>query len=169
MSGVKPLVVLVGPPAAGKSRVGKRVAKILDVPFIDTDTLITRAHGPIMDIFEEHGEEYFRALEREAIVEALAQSAVVALGGGAVVNEQTRQDLVGHSVALITISEDAVAGRLNTSKRPLLQDGLASWKMLADARSSFYDEVSSVVFDTSHQSIDHVAEQVAAWIEHGGA
>jgi shikimate kinase len=169
MSDQQPLVVLVGPPAAGKSRVGKRVSKILDVPFLDTDRVISATHGAIADIFETRGEDYFRTLERSAVVEALGTPGVVALGGGAVIDADTREDLKQHSVALITISEEAVGHRLNTTKRPLLTDGIDSWKALATLREPWYQEVATVSFDTSHQTIDQVAEQVALWIEHGGA
>jgi shikimate kinase len=162
-----PVVVLVGPPAAGKSRIGKRVAKIMDVPFVDTDSMIVAQHGPIVDIFDAQGEEYFRDLERHAVLKALSQHAVVALGGGAIIDADTRRDLHELPVVLVTISEDAVSHRLGTGKRPLVRDGVQSWKQLVAARTPWYQEVATVTFDTSHQSIDHVAEQVALWLEHG--
>ena len=167
MAQSQPVVVLVGPPAAGKSRIGKRVAKIMDLPFLDTDAVIVAQHGPIVDIFDSQGEDYFRELERHAVIEALSQHAVVALGGGAVIDPDTRSDLHGLPVVLVTISEDAVSHRLGTGKRPLVQDGVESWKQLVTARTPWYQEVATVTFDTSHQSIDHVAEQVALWLEHG--
>ena len=69
--GDKPVLVLVGPPAAGKSRLAKRVAKLLDVPLVDTDQVVVAAHGPIRDIFAQQGEAYFRTLERFAVIAAL--------------------------------------------------------------------------------------------------
>jgi shikimate kinase len=165
MGASRPSVVLVGPPAAGKSRVGKRVARILGVPFLDTDSTIVAVHGPIVDIFEAHGEPHFRALERHAVIEALRQPGVVALGGGAVINADTRADLSQHRVVLVTISENAVADRLGTGKRPLVKDGLESWKKLVEPRWPWYHEVSDISFDTSVQSLDHIAEQIAQWIE----
>jgi len=167
MAQTAPVVVLVGPPSAGKTRVGKRVAKIMGVPFVDTDSLVVAEHGPIVDIFDQHGEPHFRSLEREAVREALTKPAIVALGGGAIINPDTRADLRGLPVVLVTISEDAVEHRLGTGKRPLVRDGLASWRALVHARQAWYDEVATVTFDTSHQSIDQVAEQVALWLEHG--
>ncbi len=160
-----PLVVFVGPPAAGKSRLGKRVAKMLDVAFVDTDSVIIDQHGPISDIFEQHGEEYFRELERHAVIDALTKPAVVALGGGAVINPNTRSDLAAQRVALVTISADKVASRLNPGKRPLLTDGLESWKALVEQRQPWYDEVADVVFDTSIEPMDHIAQQIVQWIE----
>jgi shikimate kinase len=167
MQDTRPVVVLVGPPAAGKSRIGKRVAKIMGVPFLDTDSMVVAEHGPIVDIFDTHGEAHFRALERDAVLKALGHNAVVALGGGAIIDPDTRSDLKSLLVVLVTISEDAVSHRLGTGKRPLLTNGLESWKNLVSARAPWYEEVATVTFDTSHQSIDHVAEQVALWLEHG--
>lgn len=161
----RPLVVLVGPPAAGKSRVGKRIAKMLDAPFVDTDSVISSEHGPIPDIFHEHGEPYFRVLERAAVKEALTQPAVVALGGGAVIDADTRADLATQRVVLLTISAEKVASRLNPAKRPLLGDGLESWKALVEQRAPWYQEVSDIEFDTSREPLDHVAQQIVQWVE----
>lgn len=160
-----PRVVFVGPPAAGKTRVGKRLARLLGVEFVDTDTEITRAHGPIAEIFSSRGEPAFRIMERDAVVSALGTTGVVALGGGAITSAHTRRDLVGHTVALITISADAVAHRLNPAKRPLLAAGVGAWENLVTARQAWYDEVSQVTFDTSHQAVDSVAEDVLRWLE----
>jgi shikimate kinase len=79
-------VVVVGPPAAGKTRVAKRLGRILDVEVVDTDTEVVKRWGPIPDLFATHGEDFFRAQERDAVENALTTSGVVALGGGAVVD-----------------------------------------------------------------------------------
>lgn len=160
----KPVLVLVGPPAAGKTRVGKRVARLLEVGFVDTDAEITRDHGPISEIFSSHGEAAFRVIERDAVIGALAGEGVVALGGGAVISPDTRADLQGHRVVLVTISADAVSHRLDPLRRPLLAGGLPAWLELVSARAQFYDEVSQTSFDTSHRSIDDVAEEIAQWL-----
>ncbi|MFT4230981.1 MAG: shikimate kinase, partial [Microbacterium sp.] len=81
-----PAIVLVGPMGAGKTSVGRRVAKRLGLPFTDTDKTVAAEHGPISAIFERHGEEHFRRLERDAVRRALAGGGVVALGGGAVLD-----------------------------------------------------------------------------------
>ncbi|MGB1101092.1 MAG: shikimate kinase, partial [Pontimonas sp.] len=72
----KPLVVLVGPPAAGKSRVAKRLGKIFGVAVVDTDTVVSSRWGAIPDIFETQGEQFFREKERVAVEEALRASGV---------------------------------------------------------------------------------------------
>ena len=87
------LVVIIGAPGAGKTKVGKKLAKILDAPLIDTDKVVVASHGPIAELFAEFGEEYFREREREAVANALLEPAVVTLGGGAVLNQETRADI----------------------------------------------------------------------------
>jgi shikimate kinase len=164
MSDSRPTVVFVGPPAAGKSRIARRVAARLDLPYIDTDTVIVRAHGPVSDIFAQHGEDFFRTVERETVREALGSRGVVALGGGAIINPDTRADLAHHRVALISISPEAVAHRLKPEKRPLVKD-LDSWRALVDSRQDMYNEVATKTFDASHRQIDDLATEVVEWIE----
>jgi shikimate kinase len=164
MAQVAPLVVLVGPPAAGKTRLGKRVSKLLGVDFVDTDAVIASRYGPIPALFHAEGEASFREKERAAVIEALTTHGVVALGGGAVINPDTRADLRSKRVALISISADAVAPRLDSSKRPLLAGGLESWVSLVEARTPWYDEVASATFDTSSTPLDTVAQNIVEWI-----
>src|SRR5690606_17468005 len=99
-----PIVVHIGPPAAGKYRIGKKVAKNLQCEFIDTDSVIVAEHGPIGELFSSRGEAEFRRIERDVVSRALGSEAVVSLGGGAVMNEETRQLLGTHRVALLTVS-----------------------------------------------------------------
>jgi shikimate kinase len=165
MAKAAPLVVLVGPPAAGKTRLGKRVSKLLGVEFFDTDALVASRYGPIPALFAAEGEASFREKERAAVVEALDTTGVVALGGGAVINPDTRADLRSHRVALVSITTEAVEPRLNSSKRPLLTGGLESWVSLVVARSAWYDEVATATFDTSTTPLDTVAENIVEWIK----
>ena len=78
MSSVEPAltVVLVGPMAAGKTSIGRRIARLLNVAFIDTDKRIVASHGPIPEIFATQGEAHFRELERAAVAEAIADGGV---------------------------------------------------------------------------------------------
>lgn len=161
----RPRVVLIGPPASGKSKIGKRIARLLGCDFVDTDKVIEATHGVIADIFAEHGEPYFREREREVVSEALSGSGVVSLGGGAVVTPGTREELADHRVVQFIISEDAVSHRVADSpKRPLLAGGLDAWKKLVAARQGWYDECSSVSVDVSHRDPDDVAREVLAWL-----
>lgn len=168
-----PLVVLIGPPGAGKSRIGKSIARQLGVPFVDTDRVIVKQHGAITDIFADHGEPHFRQLERAAVSEVLTGSVsgepidadfVVALGGGAVLDPDTQVDLGRHRVALITVTADAVRGRLNTAKRPLLAGGMESWERLATERRPLYESLADSVWDTSREPVSLIAERLAEWV-----
>ncbi|WP_285116511.1 shikimate kinase [Leifsonia sp. fls2-241-R2A-40a] len=157
-------IALIGPPAAGKSRVGKRLAKLLHVPFIDTDAVVVSEHGPIADIFAEHGEPYFRERERIAVAAALRRPGVVSLGGGAVLDPETQADLAATRVVLLTVRAEAIARRITNGKRPLITD-LESWKRLVDARSDLYNSLADYTADTSTRPIDTIVQEIAAWVE----
>jgi shikimate kinase len=159
------VAVLIGAPGAGKTRIGKRVARLLGVPFIDTDSRIVAAHGPIADVFANHGEPHFRQLERSAVHRAIHEHAVVALGGGAVLDPATQADLAGRLVVQLTVSLEAVSARGVTAKRPLLANGISAWQELVAARQPIYDRLSSITFDTSTLPADRVATQISAWIQ----
>lgn len=158
-------LVLVGPMAAGKTSVGRRVARRLGVPFVDTDKRIVAVHGAIPALFAEHGEEHFRDLERLAVAEAVAEGGVISLGGGAVTDAATRELLKQHSVVFLTVSADAVADRLRGSNRPLLagEDPLERWKRIFEERRGWYAEVASTTFDTSRRPMQRIADEIVAW------
>jgi shikimate kinase len=155
-------VAVIGPMGAGKSSIGRKLAKRLGVPFIDTDQRIVARHGPIADLFAERGEPGFRALERAVVVEALAEGGIVALGGGAVLDPGTRDELAGCTVVLLTVDEAAVAGRLGSGRRPLLVDGLDSWRRIAAARDGLYRGLADLVVDTSRRPMAQVVDELAA-------
>ncbi|MBN8423329.1 shikimate kinase [Microbacterium esteraromaticum] len=159
-------LVLVGPMAAGKTSVGRKVARLLDVPFIDTDKRVAAEHGPIPQIFAEQGEVHFRALERAAVAQAVAEGGVISLGGGAVTDSDTRALLARHPVVFLTVTEDAVAQRLGGSSRPLLSgegDPVTRWRTIFEQRRGWYDEVADLTIDTSRRPMRMIAEEIAAW------
>ena len=159
------MIVFIGPSGAGKSRLGKRVARILDIPFADTDKIITAAHGPIPQIFREHGEPHFRALERAAVAEALGGDGVLSLGGGAILDADTQRDLAAHRVVFLTITPEAVAPRISGDPdRPLVTNGVQDWIALNAPRWEIYERLADATFDTSQRPNDQLAEEVAAWL-----
>ncbi|MEV4774836.1 shikimate kinase [Microbacterium sp. LWH12-1.2] len=166
MSETEPLtLVLVGPMAAGKTSIGRRVARRLAVPFIDTDKRIVAAHGPIPVLFAEQGEAHFRELERAAVSAALDEGGVISLGGGAVTDAGTRELLRPHPVVFLTVSPEAVADRIRGGSRPLLagDDPLERWTRIFEERRDWYDEVASTVFDTSRRPMQRIADEIVTW------
>ena len=158
-------LVLVGPMGAGKTSVGRRVARRLHVGFIDTDKRIVAQHGPIPTIFAEHGEAHFRELERAAVAAALSDGGVISLGGGAVTDAGTRELLRQYPVVFLTVSADAVADRLRGGNRPLLagEDPVDRWVRILDERQGWYNEVASTTFDTSRRPMQKIADEIVAW------
>lgn len=162
---MSPIAVLVGPPAAGKSRLGRRVAARLGVEFVDTDKRVVAKHGPIPEIFASAGEQQFRVWEREAVVDALASPGIVALGGGAVLNHDTQRDLKDLYVILITASPEAIAPRLVSGTRPLLAGGIDAWVALVAERQPVYDRLADFTVDTSRGTMDSIADSLVTRLE----
>lgn len=162
-----PAVVLIGPMGAGKTSIGKRVAKRLGVTFYDSDVAVVRAHGPIDALFAAHGEERFRALEREAVHAGLAQGGVVALGGGAVLDPETQAELAAHHVVLLTVSPHTVGSRIRGSKRPLLhgEDPVARWREVYASRRDLYEQLADVTFDTSTGPLQAIVDAITDWVQ----
>lgn len=152
-------IVLVGPPAAGKSTIGRLLAVRLGLPLYDTDAQIVAAHGPIPAIFADRGEHRFREIEREVVRRTLRrlldEPAVVSLGGGAILNSGTRAQLRHPALKVvgIEIDEDTALLRLGGSTRPLLagdEDPVTRWKALVQERRPLYDDVATAQVTASH-------------------
>ncbi|NDL56399.1 shikimate kinase [Phytoactinopolyspora mesophila] len=165
---MSPRVVLVGPPGAGKSSVGRRVAAHLGMRLRDTDTDIERLAGKaITEIFIDDGEPAFRQMEREAVSAALAEhDGVLSLGGGAVGDAGIRAELGRHHVVFLDVGLADAVSRVGLNKdRPLLLDSpRAQLKRLLDERRPLYEEVATVTVVTSGRSIDEVAQEVIAHV-----
>ncbi len=161
-----PVAIIVGVPGAGKSTVGRALAERLGVGFRDTDTDVELHDGrPIADIFVETGEAEFRRLEAAAVADALAEhEGVLALGGGAVLDPQTRRLLEGRMVVWLRVGLAAAAQRAGLSAaRPLLMGNVrAQLKVLMDARGPLYAEVACVVVDNDELDVDAAVEAILA-------
>ncbi|MGD9867296.1 MAG: shikimate kinase [Hyphomicrobiales bacterium] len=139
-------VVLIGLMGAGKTAVGRRLASQLSLPFVDADSEIERAAGmTVSEIFNGHGEAYFREGERKVIARLLENGPqVLATGGGAYMNEDTRRNVAARGVSVwlradLPVLLERVARRDN---RPLLKRGDPAeiMKKLMDERYPIYEQ-----------------------------
>jgi shikimate kinase len=166
-----PLIILIGPPGAGKSTVGTELAARLGVRFLDTDSSVEAVAGkPVGDIFIEDGETAFRALERAAVAAAIdEQDGVVGLGGGAVLDRGTQERLAGRRVVYLSASFPELAKRVGMDRpRPLLiGNPRAQLKSLLDKRLPIYEGLAWLTVSTDGREPAEVAEQIAAAV--GGA
>ena len=162
---IRPVVVLVGPPGAGKTTVGRVLARRLGVGFTDVDAVIVERIGkPIADMFLDEGEAVFRELERAVVAASLSEvDGVLALGGGSVLDERTRLLLRGHRVVHLTVGlADGLRRTGMSTARPLLAgvNPRAAFRTLLEARAPLYREVAAVEVDTTRRSTNQVARAV---------
>ena len=159
-------IFLVGPMGSGKSAVGRYLARLLDVPFYDSDAEIERRTGvDISYIFEKEGEPRFRLRERETIEElTLLEPLVLATGGGAVLAAESRKCLAerGCVVYLTTSVEQQTQRVAHARHRPLLVDVDAEVKLrqLMQEREPLYTCVSDLRVATDGRKIQTVAEEI---------
>ena len=164
-----PRVVLVGTMGAGKTTVGRLLAQAWNVSFRDTDQDVEAAEGrSVSDIFVDSGEVEFRALERAAVAAALTEhDGVLALGGGAVLDESTRDRLAGHRVVFLRVGLSDAVKRVGLGvSRPLLLGNVRGRiKQLIDERTPVYESVATHVIATDGLSVREVVEQVRTAVE----
>ena len=161
---MSPLVVLVGPPGSGKSTVAALLSERLHARHRDTDTDVETAAGkPISDIFVDSGEAQFRAMERAAIVAALADSGeVLSLGGGAILDPNTRADLAGQTVVFLDVSLGEAAKRVGLGvARPLLLGNVRTQlRNLMEARRPLYAEVAKLTVVTDEKTPEQITDEI---------
>ena len=168
-----PILVLVGPPASGKTTVGTGVAEILGVGFRDTDADVEDVAGAtVADLFVQHGEPHFRALEEQAVAHALAtHQGVLALGGGAVTSAATRELLValghdGGTVVWLDVDLHSAAKRVGLSRdRPILGvNPRAMLRTMLEQRAPLYGEVATATVTTAGREPADVIAEVSALV-----
>lgn len=166
-----PRLVLVGPPASGKTTVGTAIAEQLRLPFRDTDRDVEDVAGAsVADVFVEHGEPHFRALEEQAVARALAEhDGVLALGGGAVTSAATRALLVAYGraggvVVWLDVDLPSAAKRVGLSRdRPILGvNPRAMLRHMLETRAPLYAEVATATVPTGGRAPEDVVADVAA-------
>lgn len=167
--GTRPVAVVVGPPGAGKTTVGRALAQRLGVAFHDVDAAIESAEGrSISDIFVDDGEPVFRDLERAEVARSLAEEAgVVALGGGAVMDPITEEALRGHVVVFLDVAIADASRRIGFDKsRPLLAvNPRASWVAMMNSRRPTYERVASVRVDTAGKAPEAIVGEIVVLLE----
>ncbi|MDR1441340.1 MAG: shikimate kinase [Bifidobacteriaceae bacterium] len=164
-------LVLIGPPAAGKTTVGRELAELLGLGFIDTDEEIEGRTGmTIGQIFVEQGEEAFRAIERQVVFAALAQvktmGGVIALGGGAPMDAAAAAALAGMTVVFLDISAALAARRVGLdATRPLLAESPRKvWRELMGRRRPVYEGLASLTVEVDGLSPAEVAGMIATMV-----
>lgn len=159
-------IVLIGPPGAGKSTVGKALADHLSLEFLDTDALIEQSTGKsITDIFVVDGEPIFRAIELEILASVLkSEGAVVSLGGGAPISDEA-QALISKSdshVIFLDVSLSTAAPRVGFNRdRPLLLGNpRAQWQALSDQRRPTYELLADQVIKVDDMEISAIVSAI---------
>lgn len=165
------VVVLIGPPSAGKSSVGALLAAELGVPFADTDDLVAAAAGkPVGDIFVDDGEPVFRELERAAVARGLdavggagQDGGVLALGSGAVLDPDVRRMIAGRPVVYLEAGFAAVAKRTGMDRPRVVIPGnpRGMLRAMLEERRPVYAELATITVPTDDMAPEEVAADLA--------
>jgi shikimate kinase len=165
-----PKAVLVGLPGSGKSTIGRRLARALEVDFLDTDVMIEQSTGrTIADIFVESGEPEFRRIEEQVVCGALeSHDGVLSLGGGAITTAGVRDALAGHTVVYLEIGASEGVRRTGGSvNRPLFVgvDRAEKFRSLMAERVPLYRRVATVRVNTNRRNPGAVVRHIVAQLE----
>lgn len=163
---------LIGPPAAGKTSIGRELARLLSMDFYDSDMEIEKQAGAdIMWIYDLEGEEGFRLRERKVIEELTKLRAILlATGGGAIVEHYNRDRLSATgTVVYLSVSVDAQIARTEKDKkRPMLQGDVNKREVLLDiftTRQHLYEEIADITVNTDKRSVRSVVQEIIQKLE----
>ncbi|HSN17610.1 MAG TPA: shikimate kinase AroK [Gammaproteobacteria bacterium] len=166
-----PRLFLIGPMGAGKTAIGKELARQLELDFLDADQEIERRTGvDIPLIFDKEGEAGFRRREREVIAELTQRPALVlATGGGAVLDPANREALKSRGcVIYLRASLEAQAARTAQNRhRPLLhtEDRESRLKQLFEMRRPLYEGLADVTIDTDSGQVKQITQRIIKELE----
>ncbi|MBO0676535.1 shikimate kinase [Mycolicibacterium sp. S2-37] len=166
-----PKAVLIGLPGSGKSTIGRRLAKALELTLLDTDVAIEQATGrSIADIFAQDGEAEFRRIEEQVVRDALqTHDGVLSLGGGAVTTPGVREALAGHTVVYLEISAaEGIRRTGGSTVRPLLAGGdrAEKYRALMAERVPIYRRVATLRVNTNRRNPGAVVRHIVHRLEH---
>jgi shikimate kinase len=169
-----PKAVLMGMPGSGKSTIGRRLAKALDLTLLDTDAKIVETTGrTIADIFANDGEKEFRRIEEEVVRAALADhDGIISLGGGAITSPGVRDALAGHTVIFLEISAaEGIRRTCGGTVRPLLAgpDPAQKYRDLMAERVPLYRRVATMRVNTNRRNPGAVVRHIAEHLENPDA
>ncbi|MDE5977188.1 MAG: shikimate kinase [Turicibacter sp.] len=158
-------IVLIGMMGSGKTTIGKRLAKELNLPWIDTDSYIEeKEQQRISTLFETKGESYFRSCERDALFQLIHHPGILSTGGGIIIQEKNRECLKQNAYVIFLKTEIlTLVERLTHAKdRPLLQDGAIEDKLktLYQARQSLYESCAHLIIQTDHLTESDIIQQI---------
>ncbi len=164
-------IFLIGPMGSGKTAVGRRLARDLGWPFVDSDAVIEERTGvDIAFIFEKEGEAGFRRREAEIVDELTQQSGIVlATGGGAILADNTRKRLAERGTVVYLAA--TIAQQLDRTgrgkERPLLNSGDRRQILteLFAVRDPLYREIANVCVETDNRTVASVAKEVRRSLE----
>lgn len=166
-----PRYVLIGPPGAGKSSVGRNLARALKVDFADTDNVIEEEQNkPISQLFVDDGEPFFREIEERVCIQALQEfDGVLSLGGGSILSANVAAAIrnCGSKVVFLDVTLAVAAPRIGFNRdRPLLLGNpRQQWQKLMDERRPIYESLATVRVMTGDRSVTEVVKEILALAE----
>lgn len=159
-------IVLIGLSGVGKTTVGQKLAKVLTIPFVDTDQIIIAQQAmPVSEIFESKGEAYFRDSEQQALFSiSVDKKQVISTGGGIILKRKNRDRLrtLG-TIVWLDLPPQIIVRRLQKdATRPLLNspDKLTKLQKLFDERESYYRSLADIVVSCEEKSLSELVSEI---------